>query len=72
LGDYSVQVFQILPKRWKETLKSLFNIWQGRLYNYYVATWNMEDEEAFKEIDKQAKDFIGLRKLFTKILWSST
>ena len=51
----------------EEALKSLFSIWQGRLYNYYIITWNMDDKEAFKEADKQIKDFIELRRLFTKV-----
>ena len=51
----------------EEALKSLFSIWQGRLYNYYIITWNMDDKEAFKEVDKQIKDFIELRRLFTKV-----
>jgi len=36
----------------KEALKTLFSIWQGRLYNYYIVAWNMEDKEALKEIDE--------------------
>ena len=51
----------------EKLLKALFSIWQGRLYNYYVTTWNMDDREAYKEISKQIEDFVRLRKLFTKL-----
>ena len=66
--NYFVKEPRYLKK--KTLLESLFYLWQGRLYNYYVNALDLSNEEAELLVYKDVELLFSLRERFVEILAS--